>query len=198
MPPLMRQSYHNIAIVLVAIVLAVLEPRASHYLQFDRSAILQAHEYSRVLTGNFVHLSPAHVIMNVVGLSLVVLIFLREQKPWRDTLVFLLIAIVSSLLMLNFSPHILRYVGLSGIIHGYFVYYLAVGAEHTPRLCLIGWLGTLTKVTLEQLPHYDGSSTAALIGGEVAYDAHQFGFLCGSLIGIILLIWRFRHRNTNK
>lgn len=185
--PHKKQFYaarHNIFILSLTGLLLFFEPLASEILEFNRQLIADDFQFWRLITAHWVHLGLSHWVMNVLGLGLVLLIFQQEQHLQRDVPVFLGLSLMVSLLIWQFSPNIARYVGLSGVIHGYFAYYLAVGAKQTPGLCAAGWLGTLAKVLNEQRPAYDQSQTATLIGGSVAIDAHLYGFLCGTLIGL--------------
>lgn len=192
---------HNILLLLFTGLLLLLEPWASALFEFNRQLINEELQLWRLITAHWVHLGLNHWLMNMLGLVLVLLIFQQEQHLRRDCCVFLTLSVLVSLLIWWQSPEIARYVGLSGVIHGYFAYYLAVGAKQTPMLCIAGWLGTLAKVINEQQPNYDSSQTAELINGAVAFDAHLYGFICGSLIGLGYLFYAHklmsRQQNTN-
>lgn len=180
---------HNIALIIFTGLLLLLEPWASAIFEFNRQLIVEEFQLWRLITAHWTHLGLNHWLMNMLGLTLVLLIFQQEQSMRRDCCVFCILSLFVSLLIWWQSPEITRYVGLSGVIHGYFVYYLAVGARQTPWLCAMGWLGTLAKVIHEQHPNYDSSQTAQLINGAVAIDAHLYGFILGSVIGLGFLFY---------
>jgi rhomboid family GlyGly-CTERM serine protease len=182
------RARHNIVLIAFSGVLLLLEPAASQVFEYHRELITTDHQWWRLFTAHWVHLGLNHWLMNVMGLILVMLIFQQEQQCQRDLLVFFMLSFFVSVLMFIQTPQVIRYVGLSGVIHGYFAYYLAVGARQTPILCALGWLGTLAKVINEQQPNYDDSQTAELIGGGVAVDAHLYGFILGSMIGLVFLL----------
>jgi len=192
-----KAAKHNWLIIAATGLFLLFEPAASAILQYDRVLIEANWQIWRLVTSHWVHLGLNHWLMNALGFGLITLIFQQEQSTYRDLCVFFTLSLAISLLIYVFSVDIGRYVGLSGVIHGYFVYYLAVGARQTPILCVVGWGCTLAKVVNEQLAHYDGSHTAELIGGLVAYDAHLYGFICGTLIGIIFL-YSDRHQIFSK
>jgi rhomboid family GlyGly-CTERM serine protease len=94
------------------------------WLQFDRAAILQGQIW-RLLTGNLVHWSPEHFLLDVGAFLAVGLMYepaRQRQYPW----ILLVAALSVGLSVLIFLPDMSIYRGLSGVDSGQFVFALAV------------------------------------------------------------------------
>jgi len=152
-------------------------------LRYERSAVL-AGEYWRLLTGHWVHATPAHLLLNVAGLGLVVVLLARDYslRQWLVILVASMAAIDAGFVF--FQPQLDWYVGLSGVLHGG----LAAGAvawwrhERWPlALALSVILGG--KLAWEQ---WQG---ALPLAGDlpVIVAAHLYGALGGLAAGLALL-----------
>ncbi len=138
----------------------------------------------RLWTGNWLHLSVWHWVLNATALALLPEIFLRISIRFFIILWFLLPPLLS--LMLYFCmPDLIQYAGLSGVLHGI---YCTIALRATQNTSLverrIGWLvvlGLCVKVGWEI--HSGSSQTTELIGAPVVLQAHQYG------VGLGFLIW---------
>ncbi len=132
-------------------------------------------EYWRLITAHFGHLSWNHLWLN--ALSLLIIWELAEQSysfGW-----ILLCGFGISLGLWLFSPEVIWYVGLSGILHGLLT---AIAWQRYPILLVL----LIIKLGWEQL--YGGlPATANLTGGAVIVDAHLYGAIIG--IGLQSLTW---------
>ena len=145
-------------------------------LRFDRTG-LQSWQLWRLLTAHLVHLSWGHALMNVAALALIGEIF-RRQMSEADWAVAALVSALGVSLGLYLATPVDWYVGLSGVLHGFLVY----GAIRMIRQGIrFGWLIVVVvagKVVVEQtvgpVPY-----TAAVAGGPVVVDAHQYGAIAG-------------------
>ena len=123
--------------------------------------------------------------MNAAALTVFCFIFkdiLTPKKLWG--LLFSISLMAGGLLLL--SP-IQSYVGLSGVLHGLFIW---AAIEDIKQKRNTGWLlliGVIAKICWEQ---YFGASasTVSLINAKVATEAHLIGATCG---GTLQLISRF-------
>jgi rhomboid family GlyGly-CTERM serine protease len=94
------------------------------WLEFDRTAILHGQVW-RLLTGNLVHWSPEHFLLDVGVFLVVGLIYepaIRRRYPW----LLLASALSVGLGVLVLLPEIRIYRGLSGVDSGQFVLALSV------------------------------------------------------------------------
>ena len=172
------------AVVMAAFAVQLAGPGVAGLLRYDREAILDGQVW-RLITGHLVHLGWAHLALNVAGLLLLRVGFGAAGKsPLWELLYLFCLALGVSLGLLLGSPHILWYVGLSGILHGLAVLIAIRMWRRSERAGLVLLLGLLGKVGWEQA--FGGASlTGVDIGGAVIFDAHLYGVVSA---GIILLV----------
>jgi rhomboid family GlyGly-CTERM serine protease len=168
-----------ILLAVAALAIGLAGQDASTWLRYDRQAIL-AGQVWRLVTGHLVHMGWPHLWVNLAGLALVWALVgsALSNRRWGAT--SLVCALAVSLGLLVLSPTVVRYVGLSGVLHGL----LAAGAlvQWRARVQRAWWiLGVLVlKLAWEQMAGpLPGSSSAA--GGRVIVDAHLYGALAGLL-----------------
>lgn len=154
-------------------------------------------EYWRLITGHFIHLNNTHLLLNMLGVGLVLMLFDNVLAIWQWLVVLLASAFVISVLIYFNLPQVQGYVGLSGVIHGLFVLatmqLLAQPKERNFALILA------VMVTLKLLTEngVQGISfTANLIGGHVLLPAHLYGAVVGLLFGV--LTWLSKRLNADK
>ncbi|MBV1883227.1 MAG: rhombosortase [Pseudomonadales bacterium] len=185
----------NISLFLLILILAALEPKAGDFLRFDRHAI-EAGQWWRLISGHLVHLGWAHSFLNLTGLGLITVIFQRELSGRNDSGALLFCILCTSFGIYCFSPSMIWYVGLSGSLHGYLIYYLIKGYKVSPIIS-VGALSVITgKVIWEQTPWANTSSTEQLIGGAVAIDSHFYGSVAGIIIGLASLAYSTSHQKN--
>ncbi len=155
-------------------------------LRFDRGAIDAGH-YWLLLSGNFVHLGPNHLFMNMAGFALIVaLVWARF-----NTLEWALITVFSSLVvgvgLYLFDPEIIWYVGFSGTLHGLVIAGCLADLRHYPKSAALLLVLVVAKLAYEQLVGpLPGSESVA--GGNVVENAHLYGAIGGAVIGGVLLL----------
>ena len=163
---------------------------------YNRDAIANG-EYWRLITGHFIHLNDVHLLLNMLGVGLVLMLFDNVLAIWQWLVVLLASAFIISVLMYFNLPQVQGYVGLSGVIHGLYVLatmqLLAQPKERNFALILA------VMVTLKLLTEngVQGTSfTANLIGGHVLLPAHLYGAVVGLLFGV--LAWLSKRLNADK
>jgi len=151
-------------------------------LWYERGAILHG-EVWRLLTAHALHLGWMHLLYNGAGLVLYWLLFGQHLGRARLAVVWSVTPLAVGIGLLAFSPSVVIYVGLSGVLHGAFLH-AAVGRMRAgwwdgPYLLVL----LVAKVIWEQwqgpLP-----GTAATIGGAVIVDAHLYGLLAGAAVAL--------------
>jgi rhomboid family GlyGly-CTERM serine protease len=146
---------------------------ARQRLRFDRSA-LEAGQWWRVFTAHVVHLGATHTLMNLAGFGLVVVLFRHDLRIREWIGGGLAAAAAIGIGLYTLSPETVWYVGLSGVLHGWF----ALGAlrvTETQRgfgLLLVGAI--IVKLAYEQARGAN-PATLALHIGPVVVDAHLYG-----------------------
>ncbi|HEY8539702.1 MAG TPA: rhombosortase [Steroidobacteraceae bacterium] len=155
--------------------------QVEHVLRYERTAVVEAGEYWRLLTAHLVHLSGRHMALNLAGLLVIAVLFPRQYSPAAWLGIGLASAAVIDIGFLWNDPELAWYVGLSGVLHGA----LAAGAVawwRTQSKLFAFLLSALLagKLTWEQ---WFGTSSMA---GEipVVVDAHLYGAVGGLIAGL--------------
>lgn len=180
-PPALKPLVVPAAAGAVVLVLAFW-PGAFEALAWERDALGRG-EFWRSLTGQFVHLGPGHVVLNLAGLAACAALFRAEFRlaGWLGAFAASLAGVAVGLQW--FSPAVDWYVGLSGALHGLF----AAGAwAWVARGRGAGWalLGFLAaKLAVEARLGPSGASEW-LTGGPVLAIAHVWGALGGTAWGL--------------
>lgn len=195
LPPkgLLRSHALPLVLALLATLFALLGDSASHWLRYDRTAILDG-QWWRLISGNLVHLGWPHLLLNLAGLILVWLLFRHtiSTRNWIIVTTLSAVAVGGGLLM--FDPALEWYVGLSGVLHGLFAAGLVAALCAGSRA---DWLLLIlfgAKLAWEQLVG-TMPGTAELAGGNVIVDAHLYGAIGGAVATLLLLMIRKRrHR----
>jgi rhomboid family GlyGly-CTERM serine protease len=181
---------------LLAVLLVALGGEAARSgLRYEREAVL-AGEYWRLVSAHFVHGSPQHLIVNLLGLGVIAALFPHHYtaREWLSVGAFSMAAIAGGFVFLE--PQLQWYVGFSGILHGA----LAAGSlawwrvETKPLALALSGL-VAGKLLWEQV------HGALPLSGDLAVvvDAHLYGAAGGLLAGSIFWLrrqpWSFVHRS---
>jgi len=180
---LLRLAGLPLSISIICLLLQLSEPGSSQWLRYERTPIING-EWWRLLSGNFVHLSWEHLLMNLAGLALIWLLLERLLTLGQWLTVITGSSLAVGLGLLIFNPQIDWYVGLSGMLHGMFVAGLIQNIRRGYRLEWLLLAALIAKLIWEQFNGALPGSTE-LAGGSVIVDAHLYGALGG------LLAWLF-------
>lgn len=150
-------------------------------LRYERTAILDAGQYWRLVTGHFVHGSALHAGLNLAGLALLAALFPRHYslRQWIAIGFASLVAIDSGFLWLH--PELAWYVGLSGVLHGA----LAAGAVARWQRESKPLAGALSAIICGKLAWEQWVGALPLMGDmPVIVDAHLYGAIGGVLAAL--------------
>lgn len=177
-------GYVLLLMAIIAIVIAFGDSKYGEALQYQRDAI-HAGQLWRLFTAPLVHLGWSHTLMNVGALIIIWGLFgqVLANRAWLVITLGCALGISAGLLLLN--PEIGWYVGLSGVLHGYFTAG-AIAERHTNmRTCIVMLLLVSGKLLWEQ---FFGSlpGSAEATGGAVIVDAHLYGAITGLMLGWVL------------
>ncbi len=188
MPTFALKSYYPYlpyAIVALLASLVFLSPAPwQALLEYNRAAISEGQLW-RLLTGHFLHSNAYHLLMNVVGLVLIMLIHAKLPKRLAFGWQLLSLSVATGLGLYLFAPNTLIYVGLSGALHGVLCYGAVIDIRQGFQSGYLILLGVLVKVVGEQLSGPD-VQLATQIAAEVAIDSHLIGALAGCVLGVLL------------
>lgn len=180
----------------VAALMTVLQAAPDHWhavLRYEYDA-LAAGEIWRIFTANFIHLGWRHLALNIAGFLMVGWLFADEVPAWQWFVVLLVSCAASSLGLYWFSAEARWVVGMSGALHGLFVFGAVSWIGRGDRA---GWgllLVVSGKLAWEQISGAMPFS-AGVVGGPVVTDAHLWGAIGGLSAGVAIGIWRiFRAR----
>lgn len=135
------------------------------------------HQWWRLLTGHLVHTNVPHLLMNLLGFTLICLAF-PNTLSWKErilVLLFLMLSIGSCITLFDQF----EYFGLSGVVHGYTVYLLLRFWQANKTLYSALLILISLKVISENLGLLDTSHTADLIKAPVATSSHLYGLFSG-------------------
>ncbi len=160
-------------LILLLLALQAAGVAAALALRLDADAVLNRGEWWRLATAHFVHLSWPHALLNAAGVAVCCMLvpnIFDRRLVWR----LAWLAPGTGLCLLFFSPGMLPYVGLSGVLYGLFaqgLLPLALRRDLQAMLalaCLVAWLAWQSLVG-------PLASEEALIGGRIAHAAHLYG-----------------------
>lgn len=182
-------------IIICAICLISQFTPLSDLMTWDKAQIMSG-QWWRLLSGNVIHTNMAHALMNLTALGFICVIF--RPSPRRFAILILLLSIMVGAGLIATELH--RYVGLSGSLHGLFIYYALQEGLTGRRASWLLVVAVISKIGWEQV---FGASPAsiALINAPVAIDAHLIGVLAGI---ILIMVWRVKtnlnllHHRSNK
>lgn len=141
---------------------------------FDQQPIL-------ALSHAFVHLNAQHLILNISGLVFIYLIFPSAFKSLLWIIALAASAVASAYGIFYYSPETEWLVGLSGALHGLFVY-----AALRSRASIAWIVAIIIKLVIEQMPSLMPTNnltqmTEQFISNPVIVDAHLWGAAGGLL-----------------
>lgn len=151
--------------------------------RFDRE--LFSHQPLQALSHALIHLNAQHLALNVTGLLTIYLLFSSAFRSLWWLVAIGVSALASAYGVFYYSPETDWLVGLSGALHGLFVY-----AVLRSRASL-AWIAALViKLAIEQNPHWLPANsitdfTERLINNNIIVDAHLWGAAGGLLFFLI-------------
>ena len=151
--------------------------------QFDRELVDQG-QYWLLLTAHLVHLNWTHWALNMAGLVIVAVFFSMYGSilDWLFVLIFS--AAIIGLGLYWFHPELIWYVGLSGVLHGLFIY----GAIREIRFYPFSGYVLLLLLTGKLFWEYMNGAlpgSEEMTGGRVLVEAHLYGAMAG-LVAVFL------------
>jgi len=175
---------HTFWLILFILCVAIQLLNMTDRFRFDREFISQG-QFWLLLSGNLAHLNWSHLWLNMAGLILVAVFFSAYMSAAAWLLLSLWSALLVGLGLYYFNPHLLWYVGLSGVLHGLFV----AGAWYEFRRFRSSGLALLVLIALKLLwEQWSGAlpGSETMAGGRVVVDAHLYG----AIAGVVFLVVR--------
>jgi rhomboid family GlyGly-CTERM serine protease len=169
-------------IILVSCLAYIFESSLIDALVYRRSAISQG-EMWRLFSGHLFHTNIFHLLLN---LSAVVLLWALHGQFYsikNYTLLLLTSMSITSIGIYFYAPDLEQYVGLSGALHGVFIFGAICDIQTKDKTGYLLFAGVVLKILHEQV--YGASSDVVnLIEANVAIDAHLWGAIGGVLFSL--------------
>lgn len=168
--------------VAIAAIMLLGWPDASPLLRWDRAALADG-ELWRMVSAHFVHLNGRHLLANLIGLALVTELLGAASRPAEALFILLVSALAISAGLSVFSPGIVWYAGLSGLVHGLWAGLALLGWRHGQR-ALPCWALAALLIKLA----WPSGLTGDL---PVVPQAHAYGAVGGLAAALLLQMGRY-------
>jgi rhomboid family GlyGly-CTERM serine protease len=193
LPSFIFSSKHVLVVFIIALIALsafIIEETVgksfSDYWVYNRS-LIERGELWRLFTGHFLHSNFFHLLLNLAALFMLYLLHGRFYSHSNIILLFILSMLITSLGLYYFSPELQQYVGLSGVLHGLFVFGAVMDIRANDKTGYLLFIGVWLKILHEQI--YGASEdVSSLINASVAIDAHLWGAIGGLLFTLIYLV----------
>lgn len=186
-PPLTAPRLPVWTLVIAAFALIIFFfPQLGNLLIYDRAAIIHG-EIWRLLSGNLVHFSLAHLLYNLIAWLIVGTII--EYQGYRF---FPLLCLSSSLLigitLLILEPELQFYAGLSGVVSAAVTYLCLQGMREKG---VLRWLcvAALTGLTVKTVLELRSGSSLMLLMNEEGFVPVPLSHLAGIVAAILLFLF---------
>jgi len=187
---LSRQHFQVVfIIVLLSIIVFIgeyfLGELFTNTLVYNRVLISEG-EIWRLFSGHILHTNGYHLLLNLAAIFMLWALHGRFYSLKNYTVLFLFCSVTTSIGLYYFDPTLNQYVGLSGVLHGVFVFGALMDIRAKDKTGYLLFIGVWLKIAHEQ---FYGASTdvSNLIDASVAVNAHLFGALGGLLFSVIYL-----------
>ncbi|MBT2968460.1 MAG: rhombosortase [gamma proteobacterium symbiont of Ctena orbiculata] len=169
-----------LSLSLASLLFALLPGSFSTALQYHRIGLADG-DWWRILTAHLTHLGWGHLSMNLCGLWLIWYLFPAIQPALRCLILLLFLMLGTALGLWLFSPEVIWYRGLSGILHGLLVWALLEQLRKAQVISLIILPLVILKLIWEQ---WQGplAGSESLAAGSVIVDAHLYGAVSGVIL----------------
>jgi len=181
-----RQLFFPLLLIIILLVIQIIGGKELELFRYHREGVFSGQLW-RLVSGHFVHVTWMHMALNIAGLIVIWVLFrdILTQRMWWLLTLGSLVGIDVALLI--FHPEIKWYMGLSGVLHGYF----AGGAILQIRLSGARGLLYLILLIIKLLWEYLNGplpGSGELSGGRVITEAHLYGAIGGSIIMLWLIV----------
>ena len=171
--------------------LHALGPWASSHLALDRTLALQGEPW-RLLSGHWVHTNTAHLLLNLSGWAL---LLAAHPTAWRSAcrhapLTWLWLSACTGASLAWAFPAVSPYMGLSGLLHGWWLLLAWRAVQQGERAWGWGSLALLALKLGSEMVGIAPQQSAEWIGARVAHEGH----LCGAMGGLLLAMMAKRLR----
>ena len=159
---------------------------------------INAGQWWRVISGNFVHSNYPHLFMNLAGLWILGFLFIESLSLKNFFTSILLLSLSVGLGLYLFDHNLQKYYGFSGILYGLFLVGASTAILKKDYLTGVAVAIVIIAKIIWDLLYGGSTSSAELIGIPVAVHAHLYGALGAIIISFTLYISNRRHPPSFK
>ena len=155
--------------------------------RFDRVLVDQGN-YWLIFSGHVVHFNWMHWLLNMGGLLIVAFFFSSHASVKQWFAVMLVSMLFISAKIYFWVPDIRTYVGLSGILHGLFLYGALREIRYYPTSGIVLLCVLIAKLAWE---FFNGAMPGSeeMTGGKVLTESHLFGAIAGVMVWSAEAAW---------
>ncbi|MCF1430931.1 MAG: rhombosortase [Shewanella sp.] len=157
-----------------------------------RRPLIDDGQWFRLITGNLMHTNHWHLLMNLAGLWVILSLFKWPFHLLGFSLLLLGLFAAEGLGLYWFVPSMMRYVGLSGVLHGLFAFGACNELLNGVRFGWVLMVCVIAKVSYEMITG-GSNELASLIEARVAVESHLVGVLAGIACA---LVWQWLSKNS--
>jgi rhomboid family GlyGly-CTERM serine protease len=151
-----------------------------------RKDLISQGEIWRLLSGHILHTNSYHLLLNLVALFMMWALHGRFYSIKNYISLFLFCSLTTCLGLYYFDPTLIQYVGLSGTLHGVFIFGALMDINAKDKTGYLLFIGAWAKIAYEQ--RYGASTDViSLIEANVAVNAHLWGAIGGLFFTIVYL-----------
>ncbi len=180
-----RYKYHpsHILWLLIFVVSFILQINWVDSWRFNRALVEQGQVWL-LFTAHIVHLNWQHWALNMGGLAIVAFFFSPHASARQWLAVLFISACVINVGLWWGMPEIRSYVGLSGVLHGLFLYGALREIRFYPTSGYVLTMALLAKLAWE---FFNGALPGSedMTGGRVLTEAHLLGAIGGVLVWLL-------------
>ncbi len=178
-----KKHYFTLPLILIISILTLLGDTGREIFQYNR-AHMENGEVWRIITGHFVHSGIEHTLLNLSGVCIFAFLFEDNSTSLKWWITLLAMMVLSSAAYYVIDSHIHWYVGLSGVLHGFFILG-AIGEWHNDKVISVVVLAAMIGKLIYGQVYGPPASTAEMIGVPVYENAHFFGGILALIIGTV-------------
>ena len=185
-----EQNKTLIVSVLVLSIILIVGQWFQSDLFFNRNDINRG-QWWKILSGNFTHSNIPHLLLNLSGTWLLVMLFVDSLTAKTFILSTVFLSAIVGFGLYLFTPELNGYYGFSGALYG--LYFVAAVCAVLDNDFFTG-ISVALLITVKIIwDYFTGGSQASaeLIGVPVANDAHLYGFIGSIIIVVFFLIKRY-------
>jgi len=143
------------------------------------------------LTPSLVHMNWMHWLLNILNLIALVMIFASAWNIWRLVSLFISSSFIIMICLYLFSPNIMYYVGMSGVLYALVVYSALLCLKQQPFISSTILVYVTLKLTAHDWVNQMMGVDKALSNMPIVTDVHWYGTIIGIIFFIIHKVYIF-------